>query len=102
MDISREVKRLLKEKKISHKKLAEMLGVTAQRVSQMMVRENEYTLAVLIKIAEILDVSVAYLCRNDDEIIIKANVKKVIEFTDPTETVRVEKENGEWIVKAAE
>jgi len=98
MNISKNIRELLKEKNMRHKDLADKAGISQGYFSDRLRSVNDFRVTLLIKIAEILGVTVAYLCRNDDEIVIKAKVKEVIEFYKPDETVRIEKENGIWQV----
>ena len=94
--------KFLKEKKIQHQELASRAGISRGYLSDRMKSKNDFRVTLLEKIAEIFDVSVAYLCRNDNEIVTTAHITEVIEFTRPGEIIRVEKENEGWKIKTAD
>lgn len=66
-DLKLRVKTILKERGMTSKDLAEKMGVTPQQVSSIVNGGKSLSLNALIKVAGVLDVSVADLIERDDE-----------------------------------
>jgi transcriptional regulator with XRE-family HTH domain len=67
MDCSKRIKSLRKEAKISQTELASLLGVSKQTVSNYETGMRKPGLGIVIKVANIFNVSVDYIIGRDDD-----------------------------------
>lgn len=73
--IAIKILKIIKEKNISQKQLAELLKVSPQQVSKLVKGRENFTLETIAKIEDVLDVSLIEI--NQELVIAKNSLKKV-------------------------